>query len=113
MAGARSLAKLRLIIYLHKELFQWMKCKIRLALVGYPLAGSKLPDSWAEMKNKTEAQPAWLQLAFNWHCFNSGFLFPNIYKLIFSKGYPMPRYLALCLTLAVSYRVYKKMNHLV
>ena len=61
-AGVRSLAELQLIIYRHKEMVQWIKCKIRLALVGYPLAGSKLPTSWgfllSQLGLKLEAWPS-------------------------------------------------------
>ena len=42
----RSLTELQLIIFWHKEMVQWMNCKIRFALVGYIKAGSKLPTSW-------------------------------------------------------------------
>ena len=41
-AGARSLAELQLIIYRHKEMVQWIKCKIRHALVCYPLNWEKV-----------------------------------------------------------------------
>ena len=61
LAGARSLTELQLIIYRHKEMVQWIKCKTRLALVGYPLAESKLPTSWAcllsQLWLKLEAWP--------------------------------------------------------
>ena len=38
--GAGSLAELQLRIYWHKGVVRWMKCKIRLALVGYLIARS-------------------------------------------------------------------------
>ena len=40
VAGARRLAELQLRIYWHKRMVRWMKCKIRLPLVGYLLARS-------------------------------------------------------------------------
>ena len=40
VAGARSLAELQFRICWHKGLVWWMKCKLRLALVGYLLARS-------------------------------------------------------------------------
>ena len=40
VGGARSLAELQLRIYWHKGMGRWMKCKLRLALVGYLLARS-------------------------------------------------------------------------
>ena len=40
VAGARSLAELQLRIYWHKGMVPRMKCKLRLALVGYSAVGS-------------------------------------------------------------------------
>ena len=49
VAGAISLAELQLRINWHKEMVQWMKCKIRLALVGYLQARSCLQSQlWLE-----------------------------------------------------------------
>ena len=57
MAGARSFAEIQLRIYWHKVMVRWIKCEIRLALVGYLPARSWLPTSWGCLLSRL-----WLEL---------------------------------------------------